>query len=299
MAFNFSNALQGAIRGAAPDVAASVDSGRNIDSIVKSRQFQDLLNQARFVAEQKDAEQKARRAAEDRALLTPEERKQKMLDPAGYRQLRNRSAAGGGSTVDAAEGLGKIQKARNEYDEDAMPDNVARFFDDSTNDIIKPHEKSAVDVVGEAFGMGGSSDDASVSAGDKKARAALIERGMAENDEQAASMVMDAVGNIPGLFSKPDNRGMFTGGVNPFQQESTPVPKTFDELGIGDVQTQQMFGEIESRVPGLRELYASDPQGFQRLFDAVRNNTKKKDGSLFTIQDAVSIIEEAYYEHAK
>jgi len=281
MAFNWNNALQGAVRGAAPGVAASVDQGKNLDSLIKSREFQDLINQARLAKQKQDMQY----AEEDRALLTPEERKQKMLDPAGYRQLRNKSTAAvdaAETAVDAAESVGKIAKARSEFGDD-IPDNVARFFDDSTNEVVKPYEKSAVDIVAEAFGSGKGQDDAAISAADKKARAALIERGMAEDDEQASAMVLDAVGKMPGFSQRPDNRGMFSG--ESFVQQAQ-APKTFGELGISDPQSQQTFSEIEAKVPGLRELFASDPEAFQRLFAAVNS------GKL-TQAEAITLIEQS------
>jgi len=281
MAFNWSNALQGALRGGFPDVAASVDQGKNTQSLIQSRQFQDLLNQARLVAQNQQMQQ----SQEDRSLLTPEERKQKMLDPAGYRQLRSKSGPTGGNAVEAAENVGKIAKARSEFGYD-IPDNIARFFDDSTNDVMKPYEKSPVDVVAEAFGTAKGQDDASITAADKKARAALIERGMADDDEQASAMVLNAVEKMPGFSQRRDNRDMFAGESFVQQAPQAQAPKTFYELGIGDAQSQQIFNELETKVSGLRELYASDPETFQRLFAAV------KSGKL-TRAEAISLIEQS------
>jgi len=278
--------LAGAIRGAAPDVAASVDQGKNIQSLVESRQFQDLLNRARLA----DLERKRQWAAEDRASLSPKERRQKMLDPAGYRHLRKRKDEPDNS-VEAAEKIGKIEKARSEFGDDEIPDDVTMFFDDATAETIKSFQKKPKDIVAEAFGPGGSSDEAHISSADKKARTALVERGLAADDDTAAAMVLDAVEKIPGLFDKSksqsvDNRNLFAGGVDPFEQQGPPAPETFADLGIGDAQTQQIFVELEAKIPNLRNYYASDPEAYKRLFAAINSGK-------ITQAEAISMIEKS------
>jgi len=303
--------LAGAIRGAAPDVAASVDQGKNIQSLVESRQFQDLLNRARLA----DLERKRQWAAEDRASLSPEERRQKMLDPAGYRHLRKRKDEPD-NFVEAAEKIGKIEKARSEFGDDEIPDDVAMFFDDATAETIKSFQKKPKDIVAEAFGSGKSSGSSSGGMTWDQSRAAMnnphyydnkagIEKKAGIKNEAGIENVTDilkasgspvagTVLDIIGKFARKsqpesqpiDNRNLFAGGVDPFEQQGPPAPETFADLGIGDAQTQQIFVELEAKIPNLRNYYASDPEAYKRLFAAINSGK-------ITQAEAISMIEKS------
>ena len=270
-----------------PSAAASRDRKKSLDSLIQSRQFQDLLTQTRTAAAQREGKW----AQEDRALLTPEERKQKELDPYG-RRFYNKS--GTDPRMVDAETIGKYQAVKDKLSEDT-PASVLQNVDNAIGEITQPYDdRAAVDIVRQAFEGVKSPDEASMSAADKTAQKALIDAGLAEDKDQAAEIVLDAVGQLPSLSQTPrpaptDNRGLFTGGINPFQQQAVPSPKTmtFVDLGINDPQAQQMFSELETKVPNLRELYAASPDTYQRLFAAIQKGQ-------VTLDEVVAKINELY-----
>jgi hypothetical protein len=89
--------------------------------------------------------------------------------------------------------------------------------------LAEPKASSGMDIVAESFGGVNGQDDSTISVADKKARAALIENGMAENDEQAATMVMDAVGKMPG-----------------FSRQRTPVTGQPPQGALGNISGPQI-----------------------------------------------------------
>jgi len=266
MAINWSNVLQGAIRGGFPNVAASVDQGRNIQSIMQSRQFQDLLNQARLVAQNRQMQWQE----EDRSLLTPEERKQKLLDPAGYRQLRSGRATT--TKTDLIEQAAKLKTSLN------------KMKDEETGDVPpewEQHTKNALAEISRAINEIDTPADnkrAAMFSDTNRSGFPPLEDtlGFGRKEKKTVNSAKPGPGAYGGFGAgtigapptqRTDNRGMFTAGVNPFQAP----PKTLSDLGISDPQSQQVFSEIEKKVPNLRDLYTGEPETFQRLFAAINS----------------------------
>ena len=277
MAFNWSNALQGAVRGAAPDVAASVDQGRDLDSLIKSREFQDLINQARAAA--------LKNAEEDRALLNPDERKQVLMQKGTRRGAATKPEP---TTTENMATLMKraadLSKARTELG--GEDDEVPPEFD--------AHYKSAMAQVSQEILDAQNPKDYKRAMRFDDASAPRTGSGFAPLEDTLDLNRKAPARPGPGAFGgfgagsmgvppqRPDNRGMFAGEsfVGP------PAPKTFGELGIGDAQSQQVFSEVEAKVPGLRTMYASDPESFQRLFAAVK-------GGKITQAEAIALIKQS------
>lgn len=101
----------------------------------------------------------------------------------------------------------------------------------------------------------------------------------------------------PPMKQYPNNKGLFSGGVDPFQASTSTspmqnIPPSFADLGITDKATIQMFSEIEKALPDvdLRSQFRSDPEVFLRLFDAVARSRNLPDGSKMTLQQAIELI---------
>lgn len=312
MAFNWEGALKGALRGAAPDVVASVDQGRNIQSLIQSRQFQDMVNQFRLQQLQTDA----RNTASDRALLSDEDRRQ--IQIRGNRRGTT-STAKEPSQAKQLQELVELESSRSDDDEELtqwIKDQRHRIMRESSaaQDVLVPSQpvnvpssSAAQNTIVPSQPANVPSSEEPLGLGTSRFEAAASPPNKAEDfvgPPQPLSTFFSKPKLATGSFTKPFeggapasgtgfgppqtiNSGFFSGGdtPSPFPQ-AAPAPPTFDALGIPDVQTQQVFSEIEARFPGLRQLVTSDPQGFQRLFAAINSGK-------ITQQDAVKLIQQS------
>ncbi len=261
---------------------------QQMEQLVQSTEFQTLLNKAKLA-----------RARQEQGLhdsLSPEEQKQKYLDPSGYKSLRNQGQEK--SNVDQAKEL--IEMA-DKVGDDALSSKLTKeaeriLFGESE----QPKEPDAKEPV---------TPDA-VSRADSPIRPTSLTR----SATQALSAPQVPIGAIPEGMpgNMPDNRGLFAGsfpgptsGLDPMGIQGmgnaanttsqawrspgspgTPAP-TFDELdGIKTAQDRQHFGEIEKKIPALRQHYSQDPQGYTDLFAALAKGD-------INIADAIDIINQS------
>ena len=301
MAIDWKGIIGGAIRGGAPDIAESFDRKRgldqrqqDLDSLIKGREFQNVLNMARQVSQRgqnRTNRQTRRRDKEAWGLMSDEEK------VASKVYSRSRTApktplSEADQRVKAAEDLAKIEKAEQAGLLSDSPER-AKFFEDSKAEILnkykgddKPPEVEVDAVTGADAPTGGRGFFGSV---------ADVAGNILGNESLNRPFPTSARPAPAAQRPAPtDNRGLFSPGpgqVNPFEPiapRAAPAPMTFADMGIGDAQTQQVFSELESRIPSLRQDFGADPETFMLILDAL------KKGKL-TIDDAISIIEESKF----
>ncbi len=235
---------------------------KHIESLIQSREFQDVIRQAQAVA--------LKQQNETRGKLTAEERKQKLLNPYGY---------GRGTVVDplvkGAEDIGKIRKAQSQF-EDKVPPETAAYFDAAEQSVkdrtgwkdpkinVKTDKPRRIfDKSGDVVGTRNKDDSIKY---DKNLKGADYFE------------LYDRHTGKPTQRQEGDNRGLFSEGKSPFEiedyyqaaTETVPVanePKTFQQLGITSPADQQVFQEMQKAVPDvdLRQEMEQDPEGMKRL----------------------------------
>ena len=291
MAMDLKSLGASAIRGGFPEVAASHDRRKALEQRGQDQELRQLIQLARMVSD----EQRDKRAAETHRAAMEDRAKN---DPMALAALTTKVI--------------ELQKLRTERLESDPKADVTML--DRTIDVLQRSASTPLDKVDEPVKV-----DA-VTGADKPSmlqktndfvgpmpRNAINPTQQAQpmqSPQQPAQQLPGAFGGgqlnefagfgagqpgAPPAMQRPDNKGMFAG--NSFVPPR--APKTFGELGIGDAQTQQTFSELEKKVPGLREMFTNDPEAFQRIFAAIRHGSKKRDGSPFTIQDAIELIKQS------
>lgn len=115
-------------------------------------------------------------------------------------------------------------------------------------------------------------------AGEQTVGEALTAPGFADIDKAA----LEATTKLAGRKPRPDIRGDFTGGIDPFATEGLPpsdkvAPVTHRALGLQDLESEQKFEELrelgESAIEGfdIEQSMKANPESFAKLFQAMRD----------------------------
>ena len=279
MAFSVKDIVQGGLRGGFPDLMARLDEQGQ-------RALENLMRDAQMLSmKQRDdlAAAEGARRAEAWGVMNEAQK-------AGTLQKGSRSTKAeptkSESAVTGAKAYAAVIKAREEAGGEDLTGAGRKVFDDALSTILAEHGTPAAEEPVKVDAVTGSFPT------------------MGSPNAQAGGMLKptsDFVGP-PKLFSgggggefrgrgaqgswqatpRTDNKSLLAGPASNIYPQ-VPAPKTFDQLGIGDAQTQQAFSQLEAKVPGLREMFASDPESFQQLFAAVNSGK-------ITMQRAIELI---------
>lgn len=246
-------------------------------------------------------------------LLSPEERKQKTMDPSGYRSLRSGQATR--TPLDKVQDLSKIQKSKDAYiyGEDkegkpryVMPPDIQGAFDAAESFVLqKPLERDT--AIGRGAGLGPEFflGQAPVQEPQEQPR-----KQVESKDVTPPTPKKEAEPTAPELFDWrtgekiSGQRHSFEPISEYFQMatEASPtenMPKTHDKLGLANRRAEADFEAVRKIADehlanfNIEQSYLNNTEHYDKLFIAIREGVPDGKGGKrkLTKQEIIKILQ--------